>query len=140
MGKVVGPMHRMRPHGRGCGSHASHEVPCIRSLATTSVPAPTLTACPQRPFAPQILDFIDPDIDARLEALEREEEALAADAAAGQWCGGGGGSEVCVWGGGVWSVGAGAGVCGGGTRCYFTPDSCVYIYLPQLAENKPHAA
>jgi hypothetical protein len=26
----------------------------------------------------QILDFVDPDIDARLEALEREEDALAA--------------------------------------------------------------
>ena len=31
--------------------------------------------------APQVLDFVDPDIDARLEALEREEEALAAAAA-----------------------------------------------------------
>jgi hypothetical protein len=26
---------------------------------------------------PQILDFVDPDIDARLEALEREEDLLA---------------------------------------------------------------
>lgn len=30
-----------------------------------------------------VLDFVDPDIDARLEALEREEEAAAAAAAAG---------------------------------------------------------
>jgi hypothetical protein len=35
---------------------------------------PPLPALPP----PQILDFVDPDIDARLEALEREEDALAA--------------------------------------------------------------
>lgn len=28
-----------------------------------------------------VLDFVDPDIEAQLEALEREEEAMAAEAA-----------------------------------------------------------
>ena len=42
-----------------------------------SAPLPLLHL-PTCPTCLQILDFVDPDIDARLEALEREEDALAA--------------------------------------------------------------
>ena len=57
------PRHRGTPLPPTCSPSTCGSVP---------------TLCLSLPSAPQILDFVDPDIDARLEALEREEEAAAA--------------------------------------------------------------
>lgn len=66
-----GSMPRRRESCRRC----SEPAPLDQPLTSLTHPLP-----PPPPPQPQVLDFVDPDIDARLEALEREEEALAAAA------------------------------------------------------------
>jgi nucleolar GTP-binding protein len=54
----------------------------IRKLWDLKDPSWRYDIMPEIVDGRNVMDFVDPDIDAKLEALEREEEALAAEAAA----------------------------------------------------------
>ena len=90
--RVPGCMHLQEEQG-GAGVYSQD----MRALWSAVAPEQRHDVMPEIWDGHNIIDFVDPDIDAKLEALEREEEALAAEAALQVRRNRGGDQDAAAW-------------------------------------------